>query len=116
MPLSSELAVAVAVMAAALLHRHAAGTVSVRSAGSAPADTIDPAVREAMAARSGHILSEPGAPAPTRAGAGTDPYVRSGVRTGGWGERSMVRTAGEGGSFLRETRRNRRSTSRDPAT
>ena len=35
-------------MAAALLHHHAAGTVHVRSAGSAPADGINPAVREAM--------------------------------------------------------------------
>jgi arsenate reductase (thioredoxin) len=36
-------------MAAALLHHYAAGRVDVRSAGSAPADTINPAVREAMA-------------------------------------------------------------------
>ena len=36
-------------MAAALLHRYAAGRVEVRSAGSAPADAINPAVREAMA-------------------------------------------------------------------
>ncbi len=36
-------------MAAAFLHHHAEGTVEVRSAGSAPADTINPAVREAMA-------------------------------------------------------------------
>ena len=36
-------------MAAALLSHHAAGRVEVRSAGSAPADTINPAVREAMA-------------------------------------------------------------------
>lgn len=36
-------------MAAALLAHHADGAVVVRSAGSAPADTIDPAVREAMA-------------------------------------------------------------------
>ena len=36
-------------MAAAFLHRYAAGAVEVRSAGSAPADTINPAVREAMA-------------------------------------------------------------------
>jgi protein-tyrosine-phosphatase len=36
-------------MAAALLARHAAGRVEVRSAGSAPADAINPAVREAMA-------------------------------------------------------------------
>jgi arsenate reductase (thioredoxin) len=35
-------------MAAALLHHHAAGTVHVRSAGSTPADEINPAVREAM--------------------------------------------------------------------
>jgi len=35
-------------MAAALLHHHANGTVHVRSAGSTPADTINPAVREAM--------------------------------------------------------------------
>jgi arsenate reductase len=36
-------------MAAALLNHYAAGRVDVRSAGSAPADTINPAVREAMA-------------------------------------------------------------------
>ncbi len=36
-------------MAAALLNHYAAGRVVVRSAGSAPADTINPAVREAMA-------------------------------------------------------------------
>jgi protein-tyrosine-phosphatase len=36
-------------MAAALLHHHARGAVTVRSAGSAPADTINPAVREVMA-------------------------------------------------------------------
>jgi protein-tyrosine-phosphatase len=36
-------------MAAGLLHHHAAGAVHVRSAGSAPADEINPAVREAMA-------------------------------------------------------------------
>ncbi len=36
-------------MAAALLHHHAAGTVTVRSAGSAPADTVNPAVVQVMA-------------------------------------------------------------------
>lgn len=36
-------------MAAALLHHHAAGRVVVRSAGSAPAATINPAVVEVMA-------------------------------------------------------------------
>ena len=36
-------------MAAALLNHYAAGRVEVRSAGSAPADTVNPAVREAMA-------------------------------------------------------------------
>lgn len=36
-------------MAAALLDRHAAGMIVVRSAGSAPADTINPAVLEVMA-------------------------------------------------------------------
>jgi arsenate reductase len=36
-------------MAAALLHHHADGQVLVRSAGSAPADTINPAVVAAMA-------------------------------------------------------------------
>ncbi|MEN3298900.1 arsenate reductase ArsC [Pseudonocardia sp.] len=36
-------------MAAALLHHHARGSVAVRSAGSAPADTVNPAVREVMA-------------------------------------------------------------------
>jgi arsenate reductase (thioredoxin) len=36
-------------MAAALLHHHAAGRVLVRSAGSAPAESINPAVVEAMA-------------------------------------------------------------------
>jgi arsenate reductase (thioredoxin) len=36
-------------MAAAFLAHHVGGAVQVRSAGSAPADTINPAVREAMA-------------------------------------------------------------------
>ncbi len=36
-------------MAAALLDHHAAGSVRVRSAGSAPAESINPAVREVMA-------------------------------------------------------------------
>lgn len=36
-------------MAAALLERHAAGRVRVRSAGSAPAEELDPAVVQAMA-------------------------------------------------------------------
>ena len=36
-------------MAAALLRHHGGDAVEVRSAGSAPADTINPAVREAMA-------------------------------------------------------------------
>ncbi|GAA4862198.1 arsenate reductase ArsC [Actinomycetospora straminea] len=36
-------------MAAALLDHHARGAVHVRSAGSAPADEINPAVREVMA-------------------------------------------------------------------
>ena len=36
-------------MAAALLNHHAAGAVEVRSAGSAPADSINPAVRAVMA-------------------------------------------------------------------
>ncbi|GLY43168.1 low molecular weight phosphatase family protein [Amycolatopsis sp. NBRC 101858] len=35
-------------MAAALLAHHAGGAIDVRSAGSAPADSINPAVREAM--------------------------------------------------------------------
>ncbi|MEN3270863.1 arsenate reductase ArsC [Pseudonocardia sp.] len=36
-------------MAAALLAHHAAGAVEVRSAGSEPADAVNPAVREVMA-------------------------------------------------------------------
>jgi protein-tyrosine-phosphatase len=36
-------------MAAALLNQHAQGRIVVRSAGSAPADSINPAVVEAMA-------------------------------------------------------------------
>jgi protein-tyrosine-phosphatase len=36
-------------MAAALLSHYAAGRIEVRSAGSAPADAINPAVRDAMA-------------------------------------------------------------------
>ena len=36
-------------MAAALLHHHAQGAVQVRSAGSAPADRVNPAVVAAMA-------------------------------------------------------------------
>jgi arsenate reductase (thioredoxin) len=35
-------------MAAALLHHHAAGAVRVTSAGSEPADQVNPAVREVM--------------------------------------------------------------------
>jgi len=35
-------------MAAALLHHHAGGSVTVRSAGSAPADSINPAVVAVM--------------------------------------------------------------------
>jgi arsenate reductase (thioredoxin) len=35
-------------MAAALLHHHAQGKITVRSAGSAPAETINPAVVEVM--------------------------------------------------------------------
>jgi len=35
-------------MAAGLLHHHARGAVVVRSAGSAPADTVNPAVVQAM--------------------------------------------------------------------
>ncbi|SFT08353.1 arsenate reductase ArsC [Saccharopolyspora flava] len=35
-------------MAAALLHHHARGEVTVRSAGSAPAETLNPAVVEVM--------------------------------------------------------------------
>jgi protein-tyrosine-phosphatase len=46
-------------MAAALLHRHAAGRLRVRSAGSAPAEEVNPAVVEAMAELgidiSGHV-------------------------------------------------------------
>ena len=38
-------------MAAALLQHHAAGRVDVRSAGSTPADEINPVVRKAMAER-----------------------------------------------------------------
>jgi arsenate reductase (thioredoxin) len=36
-------------MAAALLDHHARGRVTVRSAGSAPADTVNPAVHQVMA-------------------------------------------------------------------
>ena len=36
-------------MAAALLDHHASGRVRVRSAGSAPADQVNPAVRDALA-------------------------------------------------------------------
>ena len=48
-------------MAAALLNHHAAGRVTVRSAGSAPADAINPTVREAMAERVGaaHCCAAP---------------------------------------------------------
>ena len=38
-------------MAAALLEHHAAGTVDVRSAGSAPAETLNPAVLDVMRER-----------------------------------------------------------------
>ncbi len=45
-------------MAAALLTHHAAGRVHVRSAGSAPADTLNPAVVQAMAEIGLDITSE----------------------------------------------------------
>jgi protein-tyrosine-phosphatase len=45
-------------MAAALLHHHAAGTVRVTSAGSQPADQINPAVREVMAEIGIHLSHE----------------------------------------------------------
>ena len=45
-------------MAAALLNHYAAGRVEVRSAGSAPADQINPAVREAMTEVGIDIASE----------------------------------------------------------
>ena len=45
-------------MAAALLDHHAKGRVVVRSAGSEPADTINPAVIEAMAELSIDISNE----------------------------------------------------------
>lgn len=44
--------------AAALLHHHAAGRVRVRSAGSAPSDEINPAVRAVLAERGLDITQE----------------------------------------------------------
>jgi protein-tyrosine-phosphatase len=48
-------------MAAALLAHHAHGAVEVRSAGSAPAGSINPAVREAMAEIGLDLSRPPGA-------------------------------------------------------
>jgi arsenate reductase len=45
-------------MAAALLHHHAAGRVSVRSAGSTPANEVNPAVVAVMAERGIDISRE----------------------------------------------------------
>ena len=45
-------------MAAALLSKYAAGRIDVRSAGSAPADTINPAVVEAMRALDVDLAAE----------------------------------------------------------
>ena len=42
-------------MAAALLERVAGGRIAVRSAGSAPAETINPTVRDAMARLASHL-------------------------------------------------------------
>ena len=84
-------------MAAARLNRHAAGRGTVRSAGAAPADTINQAVVEATA--------RPERPQPRAQGADRDRLAGDGgewvddvnaLRVGGFGRRGAGRGAGGG--------------------
>lgn len=65
-------------MAAALLNHHAAGRVRVRSAGSEPADTLNPAVVAAMAEVGLDISHEYPKPLTTEAGQAADVIVTMG--------------------------------------
>lgn len=65
-------------MAAALLDHHAAGRVVVRSAGSAPADEINPAVVEAMAEIGLDLSREHPKPLTAEAVEGSDVVVTMG--------------------------------------
>jgi arsenate reductase (thioredoxin) len=65
-------------MAAALLERHAAGKVMVRSAGSTPADEINPAVVRAMAEIGIDLSEAVPKPLTTQAVEGSDVVVTMG--------------------------------------
>jgi len=65
-------------MAAALLERHAAGKVMVRSAGSTPADEINPAVVRAMAEIGIDLAEAVPKPLTTQAVEGSDVVVTMG--------------------------------------
>ena len=65
-------------MAAALLERHAAGKVMVRSAGSTPADQINPAVVRAMAEIGIDLSEAVPKPLTTQAVEGSDVVVTMG--------------------------------------
>lgn len=65
-------------MAAALLDHHAAGRVVVRSAGSAPADTINPAVADVMAERGLDLSKEFPKPLTTEAVQASDVVITMG--------------------------------------
>jgi arsenate reductase len=65
-------------MAAALLDHHAAGRVRVRSAGSEPADTLNPSVVAAMAELGLDISHEYPKPLTTEAGQAADVIVTMG--------------------------------------
>ena len=65
-------------MAAGLLNQHAAGRVIVRSAGSGPADTINPVVVEAMTERGIDITEEYPKPLTTEAVQASDVVITMG--------------------------------------
>jgi arsenate reductase len=65
-------------MAAALLNQHAAGRIAVRSAGSAPAATINPAVVAAMAEKGLDISEEFPKPLTTEAVQACDVVITMG--------------------------------------
>jgi protein-tyrosine-phosphatase len=65
-------------MAAALLHHHARGKVVVRSAGSAPADTINPAVVQVMDELGLDLSAEFPKPLTTEAVQGADVVITMG--------------------------------------
>jgi protein-tyrosine-phosphatase len=65
-------------MAAALLKRHANGAVDVRSAGSEPADAINPAVRQVMAEIGVDLSTEQPKKLTTEAVEGSDVVITMG--------------------------------------